>query len=145
MQVIIAGIHTAKNNEGDCAKKMRAGFVWDDDDLKTLGLDPHYLPLDVVPDDAIKQRTTCIFQAWLEVWAEVHSVAHGDHVLEQRILRIYGGPKFVDPDSANEFIVHQNWASFEKEKGNNFDELFFTLDGFDDLIVDNDQPDKYEP
>ncbi len=41
--------------------------------------------------------------------------------------------------------MHQDWASFEKEKRNNLYELFCTLDGFDDLIADNDQPDKYEP
>ncbi len=60
MQATIAVIHAAENNEEDCARKMRAGVDWDDDDFKTLGLDAHFLPLEVAPDD-IKQRTTCIF------------------------------------------------------------------------------------
>ncbi len=65
--------------------------------------------------------------------------------MEQRILRENGGLKFVDSDLGKELTVHQDQASFEKEKGNNFYELFCTLDGFDDLIADDEQPDKYEP
>ncbi len=33
---------------------------------------------------------------------------------------------------------------FEKEEGNNHYELFCTLDRFDDLIADDDLPNKYE-
>ncbi len=40
--------------------------------------------------------------------------------------------------------MHQDWASFDKEKGNTCYELLCTLDEFDDLIADDDQPDKYE-
>ncbi len=98
MQATIAGIHVAENNEEDCARKRRAGVVWDDDDFKTLGLDTHYLPLEVAPNDEIKQRSTCIFQACLEELEQVNTKPHGDPLLEQRILRKYGGLKFVDPD-----------------------------------------------
>ncbi len=87
MQATIAGIYTAENNEKDCAKKMRAGVIWDDDVFGTLGLDVHCLPLDVVPDDEIKQRATGIFCVWLKDWEEVNTSLHGDAVLEQRILR----------------------------------------------------------
>ncbi len=114
---------------------MKAGVVWDDDDFKMLGLDPCCLLLDVATDDEIKWRPTCIFQAWLEDWEEVNTSVHGDVVLEQKILRKYGGLKFVNPDSGKEFTVHQDWASFEKEKGNNCYELFCTLDGFDDWLL----------
>ncbi len=68
MPATITGIHAAENNEEDCAKKMRAGVVWDDDDFKTLGQDVHCHPLNVAPHDEIKQRTTDIFQAWLKDW-----------------------------------------------------------------------------
>lgn len=145
MQATIAGIHAAENNEEDRAKKMRAGVVWDDDDFETLGLDAHCLPLDVAPDDEVKRRTTRIFRAWLESWEEVGTGPQGDPVLEQRVLRKYGGLKFIDPDTGKEFTVHRDRSCFEKERGNNRYELFCTLDGFDDSIADDQQPDMYEP
>ncbi len=54
MQATIAGIHSAENNKEDCAKKRKAGVIWDDDDIETLGLDAHCLPLDIAPDDEVK-------------------------------------------------------------------------------------------
>ncbi len=53
MQATIAGIHAAENNNQDCAKRMRAGVLWDDEDFATLHLDPHCLSLDCGPDDEI--------------------------------------------------------------------------------------------
>ncbi len=91
MQATIARIYTTEKYEGDHAKKMRVGDVWNDDDFKMLSLVADCLPLDVAPDDEIKQRTAHIFQAWLDDWEEVHTGAHGDAVLEQMILRKYGG------------------------------------------------------
>ncbi len=89
--------------------------------------------------------STRIFQAWLEGWEKVDTGPQGDCVLEQRILKKYGGLKFVDPDSDKEFTVHPDQAMFEKERGNNCYELFCTLDGFDDSIAINKQLDLYEP
>jgi len=40
--------------------------------------------------------------------------------------------------------VQQDQASFKNKKGNNCYELLYSLDGFDDLNADDDQPDKYE-
>ncbi len=87
MQATIAGIHIAKNNEEDCAKKMKVGVVWDDDDFKMLGLDAHCTQL-VAPFDEIKQRTNRIFWALLKDWKVFDTIAHGDGdvILEQRIL-----------------------------------------------------------
>mmetsp|Transcript_1214 Transcript_1214/g.2750 ORF Transcript_1214/g.2750 Transcript_1214/m.2750 type:complete len:147 (+) Transcript_1214:3536-3976(+) len=45
MQATIAGIHSQENNNGDRAKKMCVGLMWQDDDFDTIGLDPHCLPL----------------------------------------------------------------------------------------------------
>ncbi len=119
MQATIASNHAAESNEEDCARKIRAGVIWDDDHFKTPGLDAHCVTLEVAPDDEIKQRTTRIFQVWMEEWEEVNTKPNGNPVLEQRILRKYGGHKFVDPDYKMEFTVHQDWISFEKEKGKN--------------------------
>ncbi len=65
-------------------------------------------------------------------------------MLEQKVLRKYGGLKFVDPDLGKEFTVHQDQMSFEKEKTKNRYELFCILDGFDDIINDEDRSDLYE-
>ncbi len=58
MQATTAGFHAAENNDQDCAKRMRAGILWDDDDFATLHLDLHCLPLDCAPDEEVVQRTT---------------------------------------------------------------------------------------
>lgn len=144
MQATIAGIHCAENNDRDRAKKLRAGVIWDDDDFETLRLDPYCLPLDVAPDDEVTRRTTRIFRAWIENW-EDECGPNGCPILEQHILRKYGGLKFVDPDGGKKFTVHEHRSSFQKERGANRYELFCTVDGFDDSIDDDDQNELWEP
>ncbi len=41
--------------------------------------------------------------------------------------------------------MHEDQASFEKEKENNHYESLHTLDKFDDSISDDDELDRYEP
>ncbi len=49
MQATIAGINAQENNDEDWVKKMQAGFCWEDADLRTIGLDPNILPLQMKP------------------------------------------------------------------------------------------------
>lgn len=145
MQATIAGIHAAENNDQDRAKRLRAGVIWEDSDFETLGLDANCLPLDVAPDEEVAKRSTRIFRAWREEWEDVDCGPYGCPILEQKILRKYGGLKFIDPDSGQKFTVHPDRASFQKERKANRYELFCILDGFDEGVDDDDQVEMWEP
>ena len=144
MQATIAGIHAQENNDEDRAKKMRAGVLWEDEDFRTIALDPNVLPLDEAPDDEIAKRKSRVFRGWIEQWEDGGLGPRGCPIIEQKILNKYGGLKWVDPDSGNTFTAHPDKASFQKKRGANSYELFGILDGYDDDTNDEDQSDYWE-
>ncbi len=124
MQATIAGINSAENNDGDQAKKLRAGVIWEDWDFETLGLYPYCLTLDVAPGDGFaRRRNSCIIHAWRKNW-EDDCGPNGCPILEQHILRKYGGLQFVDLYGGKKFTIHQYQVSFQKARGTNHYELF---------------------
>ena len=69
----------------------------------------------------------------------------GDQVLEARLVRKYGGIKWLDPANGYRACeAHPNDVAFEKKRGNNRYIIFGTYHGFD---LDKDleeQQEKYE-
>ncbi len=129
MQATIAGIHLAEINKEDHSKQMPRcclGWwqLWDTWFGCALSF-PWCCPRWWDQTKNCPRFWTC-----LKDWEDVNTKPHGDIVLEQRILRKYGGLQFVDPFHCKEFIVHQDQASIEKEKWKNWYELFCILDGF---------------
>ncbi len=144
MKAIVVGIRAADNNDQNQVKRVRAGVIWGDADFKTFVLDPYCLPLDVAPDDKVAKRTNSIFYPWRDEWEDVDCGPHGCPILEQRILRKYGQLKLIDPDSSK-ITVPPDQTSFQKERRANCYKLFCILEGFDDMIDDNDQLVMWEP
>ena len=110
----IAGIHAQENNNEDRAKKMRAGVLWEDEDFRTIALDPNVLLLDEAPDDEIAKRKSRVLRGWIEQWEDGGLGPRGCPIIEQKILNKYGGLKWVDPDSGNRqvFFLGTDFVTF---------------------------------
>lgn len=53
-------------------------------------------------------------------------------------------PTYFDTDEGHKFTVHLDWASFQNHRGANYYAFFCILNGFDDIVDDDDQIDLYE-
>ena len=76
-----------------------------------------------------------IFRAWEETWEKRMIGPRGDKVQEARLLRKYGGIKWLNPDRNKVFTARTDMMYFEKKRGDNQYHILGVADGYD-LNVD---------
>ena len=111
-----------------------AGRLWEDDDFIGCKMDGYCQEIidslaTQVNNDADDVR---IFRAWVEEWEKKKIGPQGDVIFEARLVRKYGGLKWLDPD--NNFSVrvsHPERMSFTKARGNNKYDILATMNGYD--------------
>ncbi len=82
-------------------KELRsAGKLWNDDDFFSLKLDVHCKEI-VETANALPQKAIRIFRAWEERWERVPIGPNENDLLEARLVRKYGGIKWLDPDNGH--------------------------------------------
>lgn len=64
----ITGICSKENNGDNNAIDVCTGLKWEEQDFNIVGLDPHCLPLDVVPAEKVSRRCRRIFHASIYDW-----------------------------------------------------------------------------
>ena len=126
-------------------KLLTAGKLWTDEDFESLKLD--VLCKDVVETAlSLPNKPLRIFRAWEEEWEKVPISANGNDVLEARLVRKYGGIKWLDPDNGHRLcIAHPNNMFFEKKRGNNKYLIFATYKGYDTSKKPDEQHELYDP
>ena len=125
-------------------KLSTAGKLWTDEDFEGLKLDILCKEL-IESANGLSKKAVKIFRCWEEGWEKEKVGPKDDNILEARMVRKYGGIKWLDPD--NGFRVceaHPDSMAFEKKRDKNKYNIFATYYGFE-LGKDLDaQKDKYE-
>jgi hypothetical protein len=126
-------------------KLQTAGKLWTDDDFLSLKLDTHCKEV-IEKANSLSKQPSRIFRAWEEEWEKVAVGANGDDVLEARMVRKYGGIKWLDPDNGYRLCIgHPDMMFFQKMRGRNKYLIFATYQGYDLTKTPDEQSDKYDP
>lgn len=133
-QALIYGRYQQQRAKIKYARLSSAGKLWDDDDFIGCKMDGYCREIiesleTQVDNDVDDVR---IFRAWVEEWEKKTIGPQGDVIFEQRLVRKYGGIKWLDPD--NNFSVrvsHPERMSFTKARGNNKYDILATMNGYD--------------
>jgi hypothetical protein len=79
-----------------------------------------------------------ILRLWQERWEREKIGPNGSSILEARQTKKYKGLKFVDINENNKVMTAHN-ILFQKKRGNNAYLVFATMDGFNDVLKDEDE------
>ena len=79
-----------------------------------------------------------ILRLWQERWELEKIGPNGDSILEARLTKKYKGLKFFDIHENNRVMTAHKMI-FQKKHGNNAYHVFATMDGFNDLLKDEDE------
>ena len=126
------------------AKLSAAGIMWEDEDFISCKLDKFCrdLAMDmVVGDDDEPVRR---FNAWQEQWEKRKIGPQGDSVFEARLVRKYGGLKWVDCDEGDILCKsHPDHMWFEKKRGQNRYHVIGMNEGYNQKMAPQNQEDKW--
>jgi len=79
-----------------------------------------------------KKTEARIFRAWEEEREKVPIGPNGDDILEARLVRKYGGLRWLDQDNGYRICeAHPDRMFFQKRRGNNKYLIFATYQGYD--------------
>ena len=133
-QVVIYGRHQNLKEEARIRKLTKAQKLWNEKDFESLKLNSLCLELGVEAQ-VTKNSEHRIFRAWEETWEKRMIGPRGDKVQEARLLRKYGGIKWLNPDRNMVFTARTDMMYFEKKRGDNQYHILGVADGYD-LNVD---------
>ena len=142
-------VHLCNRNQDTGCKSLQliAGKLWTDEDFESLKLDIHCREITEAAN-AVPAKKTRIFRCWEEEWEKVKIGPNGDDVLEARLVRKYGGIKWLDIDNGYRVCeAHPDEMYFDKKRGNNEYLVFTIYHGFDfdkDLAEQKDKYDNWE-
>ena len=147
-QVLIYSRYQQMKAQARQLQLSSAGKMWDDDNFMYCKMDAYChdivssLQNDVIVEMGGRLR---IFRAWTETWEKKKVGPQGDPELEARLVKKYGGLKWLDID--NEYsrrTVHPEMMYFEKKRGNNRYHIFALKDGFDMKLAPDKQKDLWD-
>lgn len=144
---LVYGASMQQKSRHRLQKLATAGKLWTDDDFESLKLDIHCREITEAAN-AVPAKKTRIFRCWEEEWEKVKIGPNGDDVLEARLVRKYGGIKWLDIDNGYRVCeAHPDEMYFDKKRGNNEYLVFTIYHGFDfdkDLAEQKDKYDNWE-
>ena len=121
------------------------GQVWEDEDFKVCKMDDYCSELSQGLEKKLQDENTRIFRAWRETWEMVSPGPSGNNYLQARMVKKYGGLKWLDPDSDySPRTAHPNMMYFHKQHGRNAYHILACMDGYDFDKSPSDQVEKYD-
>lgn len=134
-QVMIYGQYQQEKSKLCHDRATTAGHIWNDADFRCCKMDAFcgVYESELEIDKSIRNGAEAkVFHAWRERWEMAKISPAGDGLLEQRLLRKYGGLKWKDPvDPDIVLTVHLTKMEFKKERGNNQYVIIATKHRFD--------------
>jgi len=146
-QALIYGRYQQQRAHIKYARLSAAGKLWDDNDFIGCKMDGYCgeilesleAPHENSPDEVR------IVRAWLEGWEKKKIRPSGDSIFEARLVRKYGGLRWLDPDSNFSLRVsHPERMAFTKARGNNKYDVLATMNGYDPDSSPESQPALYD-
>ena len=146
-QALIYGRYQQQRAKAKYARLSTAGRLWEDSDFTGCKMDSYCQEIIESSEAQVDcdVDTVRIFRAWVEEWEKKTIGPQGDAIFEQRLVRKYGGLKWLDPD--NNFSVrvcHPERMSFTKSRGNNHYDILATMHGYDIGSSPESQNDLYD-
>lgn len=134
-QVMVYSQYQQMKAKARTVKMSCASKLWTDEDFKCCKMDIFCGDIEagLTRESAARDSEVRNFRAWQERWEKKKLGPQGNKIFEARLLRKYGGIKYIDIDSTPHrvFKVHPSTMWFEKERGNNHYSVIGILDGFD--------------
>ena len=110
-------------------------MLWEDEDFECCKMDDFCQELlDDIGAEAEENDggDVRVIRAWQETWEKKRIGPQGDSVFQTRLVRKYGGLKWLDPDDGDSLrTAHPEQMFFEKKKGNNQYHVFAMKAGYD--------------
>ena len=136
-QVLIYAQYQQTRAQARMTKLAAAGKLWEDDDFASMKMDPFCKEIKESLEAEQTEKEVRILRLWQERWELEKIGPNGNLILEARLTKKYKGLKFFDIDENNSVMtVHK--MIFQKKRGNNLYHVFATMDGFNDLLPDDD-------
>ena len=137
-QVLIFAQYQQTRAQARMTKLAAAGKLWEDEDFASMKMDPFCKEIKESLQAEQTEKEVRILRLWQERWELEKIGPNGDLILEVRLTKKYIGLKFVDIDENNRVMtVHK--MIFQKKRGNNLYHVFATMDGFNDVLKDEDE------
>ena len=115
-----------------------AGKLWDDEDFASMKMDPFCKEIKESLQAEQTEKEVRILRLWQERWELEKIGPNGDLILEARLTKKYKGLKFVDINENNR-VTTAHKMIFQKKRGHNAYHVFATMDGFNDVLKDEDE------
>jgi hypothetical protein len=121
-------------------KLAAAGKLWEDEDFASMKMDPFCKEIKESLQAVQTQKEVRILRLWKERWELEKIGPNGDLILEARLTKKYKRLKFFDIDENNKVMTVRKMI-FQQKHGNNLYHVFATMDGFNDVLKDEDEED----
>ena len=115
--------------------------MWEDEDFEVCQMDDYCSELNQDLKRKLREGDTRIFRAWRETWETVPPGPTGNNYLQARMVKKYGGSKWLDLDSEysprtahREYsprTAHPKMMYFGKKRANNAYHILACMDGYD--------------
>jgi len=137
-QVLIFAQYQQTRAQARMTKLAAAGKLWEDEGFASIKMDPFCKEIKESLQAEQTEQEVRILRLWQERWELEKIGPNGDLILEAHLTKKYKGLKFVDIDENNKVLtVHK--MIFQKKHGNNLYHVFATMDGFNDVLKDEDE------
>ena len=128
------------------AKNSAAGNLWTEEDFRHCKMDDYCKEIAHEIERKGNDGNVRIFRAWQETWEKEKLGPKGDHVLEARMLRKYGGLSWRDCDNEDAKVnANPTMMHLDKKRGNNKYCVMGCNEGFDYNVDKNLQNELWEP
>jgi len=137
-QVLIFAQYQQTRAQARITKLAAAGKLWEDEDFASMKMDLFCKEIKESLQAEQTQKEVRILRLWQERWELEKIGPNGDSILEARLTKKYKGLKFFDIDENNRLMTAHKMI-FQKKRGNNLYHVFATMDGFNDVLKDEDE------
>ncbi len=136
-QVLIFAQYQQTRAQAWMTKLAVAGKLWEDEDFASMKMDPFCKDIKESLQAEQTKKEVRILRLWQERWELEKIGPNGDLILEAHLTKKYKDLKFVDIDENNRVMTAHKMI-FQKKCGNNVYHMFAMMDGFNDLLKDED-------
>jgi len=137
-QVLIFAQYQQTRAQARITKLAAAGKLWEDEDFASMKMDPFCKEIKESLQGEQMQKEVRILRLWQERWELEKIGPNGDSILEARLTKKYKGLKIFDIDENNRVMTAHKMI-FQKKRGNNLYHVFAMMDGFNDVLKDEDE------
>jgi hypothetical protein len=137
-QVLIYAQYQQTRAQARMTKLAAAGKLWEDEDFASMKMDPFCKEIKESLQAEQTEKEARVLRLWQERWELEKIDPNGNLILEAQLTKKYKRLKFVDIDENNRVMTAHKMI-FQKQCGNNVYHVFATMDGFNDLLKDEDE------